>query len=37
MNREEQLDFLINYLINERNEAIEIPETINLKEICFTL
>ena len=26
MDTQEQLDFLINYLVDERNEAIEIPE-----------
>ena len=26
MNREEQLDYLINYLIDERDELIDIPE-----------
>lgn len=26
MNTHEQLDYLINYLINERNESVEIPE-----------
>lgn len=31
MNREEQLDFLINYLIDERNEAIEIPQDYDAK------
>ena len=31
MNREEQLDFLINYLIDERNEAIEIPQDYKAK------
>ena len=31
MNRQEQLDFLINYLIDERNEAIEIPESYHDK------
>lgn len=31
MNKEEQLDFLINYLIDERKEAIEIPQDYNTK------
>ena len=31
MNREEQLDFLINYLIDERNEVIEIPQDYKAK------
>lgn len=31
MNIEEQLDFLINYLIDERNEPIEIPHDYNAK------
>ena len=31
MNKEEQLDFLINYLINERNETIEIPQDYKTK------
>ncbi len=31
MNKEEQLDFLINYLINERNESIEIPQDYKSK------
>ena len=31
MNKEEQLDFLINYLIDERKEAIEIPQEYNTK------
>ena len=31
MNKEEQLDFLINYLIYERNEAIEVPQDYNAK------
>ena len=35
MNREEQLDFLINYLIDERNEAIEIPQDYDAKRNLF--
>ena len=35
MNREEQLDFLINYLINERNEAIKIPLDYDTKKNLF--
>ena len=31
MNRDEQLDFLINYLIDERKEAIEIPQDYKAK------
>lgn len=31
MNREEQLDFLITYLIDERKEAIEIPQNYEAK------
>ncbi|AMD16643.1 appr-1-p processing enzyme family domain-containing protein [Methanobrevibacter sp. YE315] len=31
MNKEEQLDFLINYLIDERNESIEIPQDYKSK------
>ena len=31
MNKEEQLDFLINYLIDERNESIEIPQDYDAK------
>jgi len=31
MSREEQLDFLINYLIDERNETIEIPKDYKAK------
>ena len=35
MNREEQLDFLINYLINERNEAIKIQLDYDTKKNLF--
>ena len=35
MNREEQLDYLINYLIDERNEAIEIPQDYDAKRNLF--
>jgi O-acetyl-ADP-ribose deacetylase (regulator of RNase III) len=31
MNKEEQLDFLINYLIDERNESIKIPHDYKAK------
>lgn len=32
MNTDEQLDFLINYLIDERNESIDIPTNIQAKK-----
>ena len=35
INTEEQLDFLINYLIDERNELIDIPNDIQSKKDLF--
>lgn len=35
MNNDEQLEFLINYLLDERSESIDIPKTFSEKEICL--
>lgn len=35
MNSEKQLDFLIDYLIDERNEAVDIPQDIQSKKNLF--